>query len=267
MLSRMSRQDYERIDAVNWSTLKHMLRSPQHYRYSLLQKQEDTDAMRLGRAVHLATFEPSKWKSQVAIWDGGRRYGKEWDAFQRDHRGLEILKSEQADLALAIGESARAAAGTLIGNGIAEATMEWVNPLNGVRCKGRVDFVSEEHGLVDLKSCRSAAPADFSSASARMLYHAAMGWYSDGLEQIQQRRRQAIILAVETTKPHVTAVYELGEDVLQAGTETYQPLLDMVKSCRDSDCWPGYSRQALTLPRWLRPEDADDGTGLVFGSN
>ena len=128
MISRIGRAEYDKLDAVNWSTLKHLMRSPAHYRAAMLGKSEDTPALKMGRAIHLAAFEPERWKSDVAIWDGGRRFGKEWDTFQADHRGLELLKTDEAEEALAIGEAARAAAGTLMAKGQRELTLNGSMP-------------------------------------------------------------------------------------------------------------------------------------------
>lgn len=260
--SGVNRDDYDRLAAINWSSLKHMLKSPAHFRYASLQEQTDTDAMVLGRCVHLATLEPERFRREVAIWDGGTRRGKDWEEFKRANAGREILKPEPAALAKAIGEAARAAAGPLLAHGKTEVTLQWTH-LNGLAAKGRVDFISDEFGIVDLKTCRSAAPHDFSSASARMLYHCQAAYYCDGFELAEKKRVPYTIVAVETTAPFVTAIYQLGEDVLQVGTETYQPLLDLLKSCREQSHWPGYNTQPLVLPKWLQPDESDDGMGLT----
>src|SRR5574341_903199 len=72
----MTREEYDRIDAVNWTTLKAMRASPKHYRYAAEHATEDTAAMRDGRAVHTAVLEPDRFPLDYAIWAGERRAGK-----------------------------------------------------------------------------------------------------------------------------------------------------------------------------------------------
>src|SRR5258708_4790284 len=87
----LSREDYDNIVAVNWSTLKHMDRSPAHYRQELLEWDHDTSAKKRGRVSHLAIFEPERWRNSVAVWDGDRRAGKLWEQFVERNKGLELL--------------------------------------------------------------------------------------------------------------------------------------------------------------------------------
>ena len=257
----MTRADYDKLGAVNWSTLKHMLKSPAHYRHALMAKQEDTPALKFGRVVHLATFEPHRWNAEVAIWDGGRRYGKEWDKFQDEHRGLELVKTDEADAALAIGEAARAAAGTLLAKGKAEVTLEWKHK-NGIAAKGRIDFLSEKHGVVDLKTAKDASPIGFGGAAARLGYLAQAAYYVDGIEASMGNRVGYTLVAIEKTLPYVTGIYTLTEEHLDLGRATYEPLLERLRVCQEENHWPGYLSQPLVLPKWAVPFDDDEGQGL-----
>ena len=160
MISRIGRAEYDKLDAVNWSTLKHLMRSPAHYRAAMLGKSEDTPALKMGRAIHLAAFEPERWKSDVAIWDGGRRFGKEWDTFQADHRGLELLKADEAEEALAIGEAARARAGTLMAKGQRELTLQWKHA-NGLDARGRRSLAAHAKGELQAEYAKEANSPDF----------------------------------------------------------------------------------------------------------
>jgi hypothetical protein len=74
---------YDAIDRMHWSKLKILGRSPAHLRHAMTAGFEDSNARKLGRVRHIATFEPERYAAQVAVWRGGVRRGKEWDAFKR----------------------------------------------------------------------------------------------------------------------------------------------------------------------------------------
>lgn len=52
---------YEEIDALNWSTLKHLHVSPRMLRWRADHPRPDTAALLRGRAIHCALFEPDRW--------------------------------------------------------------------------------------------------------------------------------------------------------------------------------------------------------------
>src|SRR4051812_24246093 len=77
--------DYIKIDAVNWSTLKHMRTSPLHYRHAVDSPDEDTARFGIGRAIHTAILEPHKLATDYAVFDGKRRAGKKWKTFEAEN--------------------------------------------------------------------------------------------------------------------------------------------------------------------------------------
>src|SRR6185312_15116930 len=91
VLHGLARAAYDRIDAVNWSKLKLMLKSPAHYRHNLLQRGGDSDAKRRGRVTHLSVLEPQRFQSDCVVWDGGPRRGKDWEKFKKAHADVEIV--------------------------------------------------------------------------------------------------------------------------------------------------------------------------------
>ena len=73
----MRREEYEAIDAVNWSTLKVLGKSPAHYLQRMAgEESEDTEARQRGRVLHMAVFEPERFARSVVVYPDARR-GKE----------------------------------------------------------------------------------------------------------------------------------------------------------------------------------------------
>ena len=76
--------DYCRIKAVNWSSLKHLwLGSPLHYKHHIESNDDDdTTGRQLAREVHRLVLEPDS-KADYVIWEGGDRRGAAWKAFEK----------------------------------------------------------------------------------------------------------------------------------------------------------------------------------------
>src|SRR5687768_16753006 len=110
---------------VNWSTLKHMGRSPAHYQHALKVPSEDTAAKKVGRCTHLAALEPELFLREVAVWDGGVRRGKLWDAFEAANPGKELLTLAEHERCVAIQRAVRShpVAARYLEGGSAEATI------------------------------------------------------------------------------------------------------------------------------------------------
>ena len=264
----MTRAEYEAIDAVNWSVLKHMQRSPAHYAYAKANDtQPRTDAMILGTVTHFAVFEPQKIETHVAVWSG-RRAGKEWDKFEAENAHKEIIKDEAMLVALQLGAAARKAAGKLLSEGESEVTLEWTHK-NGLRGKGRLDHISRGYGVIDLKTCRDASPLGFGRSAANLGYICQASYYVDAAEACGFGVLPYTILAVESRPPFAATLYTVTPDHLELGRSIYLPLLDQVKACRASGEWPSYPPSVLTLPKWATAEAENDitGMGLVFGED
>lgn len=268
----MKRFEYAALDAVNWSSLKHMGDSPLHYRHRLTEEREDTDALLLGRAVHTACLEPDRFPVEYAVWTGGRRAGKEWDAFVASHVGRDILREQDYDEVCRIRDAVRRhplAAPYLLAPGPCEHVVQWTDAETGLRCKSRQDKRAAIGGgvLVDLKTARDIRDRLFGSAAARLGYHAQMAFYFDGLAASGAGVEKVVLLAVESKAPYDAAVYVCTEDVLWAGREEYQRLLAMLVRCRETDTWPGrYTEEMeLVLPQWLfeTDDDAEADAGLI----
>lgn len=262
-----SRDEYDASRRVNWSTLRHIARSPQHYLHALRAPHEETDAMRLGSAVHTAILEPETFPERYVVWTGGRRYGKAWDDFCAEHAGRDILTQAQYEQCVAMQAAVHAhpVAAGLVRGGQAEVSVEWTDSETGIECKGRIDYIREDC-IVDLKTARDASPDGFGRAAWNLDYIAQLAWYRDGYAAATGRELPVRFIVVENSEPHVVAVYDMPEHILEIGRETYEDLLGRLQECQRSGRWPGYSDEAmeLELPRWAlgSVREDEDLTGL-----
>lgn len=264
--------DYDRIDGINWSTLKHMRTSPAHYLWHRDHPTEATPAMELGTAIHAAVLEPERFATEFVFYPG-RRAGKEWDQFQAEYIHQTILRQSDYDLALAIAKRVREhpVANHLLEVGEAEKTVAWTDEKTGLRCKGRIDWFNGL-GIVDMKTSADISPWKFAGTAGRLGHHAQLAFYRRGLHA-QQLDSPAKILAVETEPPFDVMVYAVDEDALWAGDTLIDALLAKVKDCMERNVWPGRAADEvpLQLPGWVFTDaglPADEGLpeGLIISN-
>ena len=279
----LSRLEYDAMTArLNRSRLKHIGRSPAHFRHALDAEDKDTPARAFGRLAHLAILEPERLDDAVVVWTGGRRSGKEWAAFQEEAGAKEIVTDADLTRAAEIAAAVRThpVAGQYVTGGRSEVTALWTNEepdrdaLPGWRfdCKARLDYVAEAAGcLVDVKTCRDASPEAFGRDVWNMQYHVQAAWYRDGHAAAAGcAPLPFVLLAVESEAPHVVQVYRVPDWILDAGRDTYRAMLGTLAWSKKHRTWPGYSEGELdlSLPRWaIQPPDETDlaDTGIVFG--
>lgn len=266
--SRMPREEYNAIGALNMSRLKQMKRSPQHYHYALTHP-ATSGPMTLGNATHVAVLEPERYASEFAVWDrrtaGGNsapRNGQHWEAFKSSHEGQTILTLEQHDLARAIAAAVREddTAMRYLEAGEPEVTLEW--ELVGRPRKGRVDWltkIDERPFIVGLKTSRDCRHFAFGSQAAKLGYHMQWAWYHDGYHAITKRRPELVEIVVESEAPHAVAVYRIPDDIIEQGRDEYTQLVEVLKGCEQTDNWPGPVplEETLTLPTWAYQREGE----------
>jgi len=234
---------YQAIDAVNWSSLKHMRESPALYRHRLAVPRRDTEAMALGRAVHTLVFEPAQFEAEYAIWEGGRRAGKEWEAFCEEHDRRTILREQDAEMVTQLAEaiSRHPLVQPYLDGGEFERAITWTDAATGLACKAKPDWlIPDRRILLDLKTCVSVDGRRFGAVAARLGYHCQLAHYRAGVTAaLGWEPERVLIVAAEKEEPYDVAVFELDPEALYAGAEEVAELLGKVKACRDSGRWPG----------------------------
>lgn len=251
----LSFTEYVAIPAEHFSGLKALEMSPLHYHRA--PAKAETEAMRIGRILHALALDPHG--TPYAVWDGGRRVGKAWDAFKDEHAGDTILRPEDLQRALDMRQALaeHPIAGVLLADGRGEITVRWHN--GEVGCKARVDWLLSDGGLVELKTTRRIRPDAFAREVASRLYHAQIAFYATGLEAaLGFAPPRCFLIAAENEAPFDIAVYRVGTDVIDAGAAKVDTWLRTLAQCRASKQWPGVGGNEmidLRLPEWATAED------------
>lgn len=242
---------YSEIQAVNWSRLKLIEKSPAQFKYGY---GDDSSGFTLGTAAHMAILEPERFETHYVVYPK-RRQGKEWDAFEQAaiDAGKEVLSTKEHEQACAIRDAVRrhAPAMRYLTGGAAEQTLTW--KLGDFDCKGKADYIGPL-AIADLKSTKDCSPRGFAAACARYGYFGQAAWYADGNRKVTGRRLPFVIIAVESSAPYVVQVYRMPEHVIEAGREQYLTLLARLDYCQRNNWWGGYSEAEeldLEIPQWM----------------
>lgn len=238
---------------VHFSTLKHMAKSPAHYKHAAEFGQPDSAAMSLGAAVHALMLEGGEG---VVFFDGDKR-GNAWKEFKTANAGMTILSGAEWDAARGMTDAllSHPRAVELLA-GAREVELNWT--YNGKRCHGRVDSIPG-FGIVELKTTTDANPWRFQRTAERLGYFAQIPWYIDGARLAGHEMPDAgFIVAVESRAPYVVQTFQLTPHALDLGSRQWRSWFERMLVCEAADQWPGYQETDAPL-------DLIEDLALTFG--
>jgi len=256
----MNFEEYRKINAMNWSSLKDMNVSARLYKWRIDHPRPETPALSMGSALHTAILEPEEFLQRYVTRPAGLDFrtkaGKEWKASVRADQA--ILTADQVDTiwqyVKAVSEHEEAS--RLLEGTRREETVAWT--IDSLACKGRVDAIGPDK-IIDLKSTRSLEW--FMRDAVKMLYHGQLAWYRDGcfFSKLIPEDSEVYIIATETAEPYDVGVFRLGPSVLRTGRELYTSLLGYWRECERSNIWLGQYAgiQPYELPPWAETGDEE----------
>lgn len=282
----MNHDEYSKIDALNWSTLKQMDTSPAFLKHKSEHPEESSDspAFRFGRAIHCHILEPGEFdKRYVVVPDfeqsardahGGNLRTKaaqqmrdelQYDWESKTDPNAERLSQEDMRAIIRGAEAVakhRYAHALLCESTGKEQLVQWETM--GVQCKARLDCLGIR--VVDIKSTRRNNLQDLLRDCSTFAYHAQVAWYHDGAVAaglIDGRTPPALIAIHAPTDSTYTDVAVLDMKnaplTLETGRNHYMRLLERYIGCRSARWWPGMAPQPVTwdLPEWYIKKEED----------
>lgn len=227
-------------------------------------EQEETDALRIGRAFHVLTLEGEEaYNRECAIapeCNKRTNAGKEaWAAFIGMNPGKIILTAEENQALHDMSKSVllHPFAFKLLNDGRSEVSVLWTDEATGIDCKARPDRVPEGNKgvIVDLKSVRDASEHAFTNAVVNFGWHREAGIYIEGFNAATKGKVDSFVfIACEKEPPYRTEVYVLDDDFIAFGRAEFHRLLNIEKQCREAKFYPHYTNPGaseLTMPRYL----------------
>jgi exodeoxyribonuclease VIII len=247
-----------------------MLRSPAHYKASLLTPRPPTPAMLFGTVIHTAVLEPGKLESAFVLIPADApekrsKVDKEWwSNFNAENAGRIVLTQEQADRALRVRDAVldSPSGGALLQTGgIIESSLMWDFDGIGVQCKARPDYTAPDKSfIVDVKTSSDATMQGFARSIANYGYHVQAQFYRHGSSTVYGTAMPRWFwLVVETEPPFGVAAFSATPKMLSYADARIEQALALYKQCVAVNYWPGYEPtiREIELPAWAYRENTD----------
>ncbi len=274
----MSFDEYHSIEAVSNSAMKHLAKSPWHYRNRV--DVMPTKAMLKGTLAHAAQLEPHAMASRyiVAPEDAPKRPTPAqwaaknsnessaaakawWSDFGKRSLGLQIVSHNDYSITQAQLDAIKAnpELAQLFSRGNGEVSIFWVCRITGVYCKARLDWVCPTGdgrvAILDLKSVAEDTPQAFSKSVAKLAFHRQQAHYVAGAVDAMGVTVDDFVFAVVGSAPPILAsAYRLDEDTCAQASDEVTELLQLYADCQRAGRWPAYSAEerVVGLPAWAR---------------
>ena len=245
---------------IRFTYLKACGRSPAHAKHAmdldLRGDSESSEAMKRGTAVHAMLFgtarvmtkpegapkKPSKAQRGAKKPSAPTLAAIEWwDAFELETRGALVLSAGKYEAYNRMADAVRAQpmAMDLFTAGVVEETIRF--DIGGRACRTTPDACGPDF-VAELKTAKSSHPVDFMWQSKRMGYHAQHSWH-----RIGAKVKHAYTVAVEATAPYVVTVFKLDDADLDLGDRCVRLWFEQIRTCEQSNQWPGYAQSIVDL--------------------
>lgn len=280
----MDRETYNGIDAVNWSALKYMKRTPAHFKQALERSKKTTPAMLKGLVTDCALTEPEelakryfvlpefKWNSKTNKEAACDEFAKLFSLLNIGGIGGDFLMTlSKSEVITAIentinmkaiehdhfvecrGMSQAVMEEPILKNILANSekkqmVLEWEDEITKVKCKGIPDLYSSQlKTLTDIKTTENAAWHAFQRTATNFDYFGQLAFYQRGLRAHGYVVEDCVLAAVESIRYHGVKIYPIAKTALEFADQKIDEYLKKYKWCRDNDQWPGYDQDMSTL--------------------
>jgi len=199
-----------------------------------------TDPMSLGSYLHdmIAGGIFDRW----AVWTGGTRRGKVWDAFKADAAaaGKEVVTADQAKSAEGMVTALRRhsfVARALASADETEQPIRWNDPESGVACRGMPDLYCASMGVIlDWKSTAQPDRETWIKGAANYGLHRQAAHYCAGVEAAWGSPVGFCFVVVGTAPPHDVHVMRPDDEVMGLGrAQVADSLAELARRCHEDD--------------------------------
>lgn len=233
--------------------------------------QDETEAMKFGRAFHSYVLEYDNFKNEFVTPEvfptkpNKRSTQKTIDTYEEWLKSLDGKQAITKDDCETIDKMRDSImnhpfASKLLAEGISETTLIWQDEETNLLCKARPDRIPKgQKGIVlDLKSTANAAKNALQSDCVKYGYAREGAIYLEGMGRLTGSKYTDLIfalIAVEKESPFRCEVYTIEPDFLEWGYGEFHRLLQIEKQCRDANYWPHYNNagaDSIFKPAYLQ---------------
>lgn len=248
---------YQLIPALNSSKLKHMRKTPAHFKAAMEEPRKPITPQQqktfdLGSCFDLRVLEgPGALREKTAINPPGlHKNSNDYKAWAAENAGRMLIDQELFDRAVNMAQRAsnKKQFSTIFSAGQAHTVLVWQCRETGLWCKGELDWITDNGLLVDLKSTADAGFWFFQRNARRLGYINQMAHYLDGLTTVTGiRHTEGVFAAVEVDPPHESHIFKPSTGQLIDAEAENERRKGVLLNCLISGEWPGYPDEILSL--------------------
>ncbi len=263
--------DYYTIDAISNSRVTTFIdHGPEGYFRQYIERSwerdEPSDAMRLGTAVHQVIVENElpddvcRLIPSDVLSSSGSRAGGAWKSFAAEHSDKLLLKAHEYAWFMQIIGNIRqnAYARRLLDmGGEREHEIYWHDETHGIERKAKLDILTPKC-IVDLKIVNDVSPRGFARLAYDRGYHRQAAFYRDAVRAVTGDPLPFIFIAAQNCEPYSVACYDLGNEFIQMGAEQLDDAISGIKRATETGNWkrPGCDTLVtLQAPNWAKYAD------------
>ena len=258
----MTTEEYRNHTALNFSSAKHLLKSPAEYMCKISEQQtEPTRQMIIGTCLHAMVLEGKNIDDVCHTKPSGLSLAtSEGKAWKERHSSLPILSFDDG---FGLCVMRRYVLENESANSILRHCNNRETPIigkfHGVEIKGMIDAYSVHLGrseivMCDIKTTDDPSPHAFAKTVMDRDYDMQAAWY---LELVSQTVSTDIDdaffywIAVQNKAPFSCVVYDASE-FFEIGLRKMELAISKFKECRESNKWPHPHQGINTLkaPQW-----------------
>lgn len=283
----MTQKEYRALPALSASDIKIMQRSQAHWHYWKSNPPEETEAQRLGTAVHMKILQPDLFDSEYALFSDSAyvealRKGEVPDESGKhkayeNPRASKLYKSYKADFDNSVqGRKIIGQEYLEVVNGISNAVKqnphvnEWLNDPQSLKehaifwrvgdtdMKAMLDLICG-HVIVDIKTTLDARADSFMREAHRYGYFLQGAVYVSALESTGIENPTFILLACEKEPPYLCQPFVIGQDTIEYQKTRIDKLLREHVDCLRTGIWSGYKIDPVMLEMPIYALKEEDG--------
>ena len=232
------------------SALKMILKDPrQYYKNYILNESVNMnkDALSIGSYTHTRILEPHLVDVEYAIYEGGRRSGKDWEDFKEANADKTIITSSQKNMVDTMLDSFEEAEITL-GNhgheeqvkissffvdGFPEETL--CGEINGYKVKTRFDYRKVDTDFASINDVKTtgeplsgATVKDVEEICNKWGYDVSAALYADLATQETGQKHDFYFMFL-SKKDYACRIFKASETMLERGRKKYLEAIEVLK--------------------------------------
>lgn len=246
-------EEYKEVKACHKSALKHVDTAKHLAQFE--SKAMDSDALRVGKIFHSLLLEPDitleieNYADQEWIKKSDHPESKsinEQKAEWKSSRELFYLNDQEKEdinlMAMAVHNNPLAKR-LLDNEGHIEPSFFWDDPITGLKCKTRLDFLRNDDIIVEVKTTKDPSPEGFARQIYSLDYQVGAWFNREGFRHVSGRDiKSYIYIAVGKSAPHAVGVYQMNTHDFDGGEIKGIPKMVRYKMIKDG-CYQDYNQQ------------------------